>query len=72
MLMALEAATQDESSDVAARVVGCGQRLTGELRKPITAPCGSLTHLAAPAAIVLSPLQLFSREHGHFQRRCGA
>ena len=24
----------------------CGQRLTNELRKPITAPCGSLTHLA--------------------------
>ena len=39
---------QDEPRDVAARVERCGQRLTGELRKPITAPCGSLTHLAAP------------------------
>jgi hypothetical protein len=29
-------------------VVAVRQRLTGELRKPITAPCGSLTHLAAP------------------------
>jgi hypothetical protein len=41
---------QDESRDVAARVVAVRQRLTGELRKPITAPCGSLTHLVPTQA----------------------
>jgi hypothetical protein len=37
---------QDESRDVAARVVAVRQGLTGGLRKPTTAPCGSLIHLA--------------------------
>ena len=37
---------QDESSDVAARGGAVRAELTSELRKPITAPCGSLTHLA--------------------------
>jgi hypothetical protein len=44
---------QDEPRDVAARVVAARQRLTGELRKPITAPCGSLTQLVPTQA----PLQ---------------
>jgi hypothetical protein len=37
---------RDEPRDVAARVVAVRQRLTGELRRPITAPCGGLTQCA--------------------------